>query len=62
MTSPWLRSYDPGIPSTIDNFPDITLVDAVAKHAAERPEAVAAAFKGLYLTFRQLDEASDAIE
>lgn len=61
MTPSWFRSYDPGVPATIQTYPDTTLVDVVARHATERPTAVATAFKGSYVTFGQLDAASDAL-
>ncbi len=61
MNTPWLDHYDSGIPHTIGTYPDKTLVDFLAQHAAARPEAAAIAFKGRHLTFRELDAESDAL-
>jgi long-chain acyl-CoA synthetase len=61
MNAPWLAHYDPGVRATLGEYPDKTLVDFVAEHAKARPEAVALRFKGLSLTFREIDEASDAL-
>ncbi|HYM61327.1 MAG TPA: AMP-binding protein [Thermoanaerobaculia bacterium] len=60
MPSPWLHHYDPGVPLAIDSYPDKTLVDFVAEHARQRPDAIALAFKGRHLSFREIDQASDS--
>ncbi len=59
--TPWLEQYDPGIPWTIDSYPETTLVDVVAEHARTRPKAVALKFKGRDVTFGQLHAESDAL-
>lgn len=59
MVEPWLEHYDAGIPQSIGSYPDKTLVDIVAEHAARDPHRVALAFKGSHMTFRQLDRESD---
>ena len=59
--TPWLEQYDPGIPWSIDSYPETTLVDVVAEHARTRPKAVALKFKGRDVTFGQLHAESDAL-
>ena len=61
MHSPWLAHYDAGVPATIGAYPEKTLVDFVAEHARQRPEALAATFKTTRLTFAELDRLSDAL-
>ena len=60
MNQPWLDHYDQGVPRSIGTYPDKTLVDFVAEHSHQRPEATALIFKGRNLTWRELDRASDA--
>ena len=59
MNAPWLQHYDAGVPATIAEYPDKTLVDFVAGHA--QSDRVAMRFKGRSITFRELDAASDAL-
>src|SRR5262245_47784097 len=56
---PWLAHYDPGVPTALDP-PAGTLLDHLRRHAAERPDATALIFKGRRLSWRSLDEQSDA--
>ena len=56
---PWLAHYDPGVPPTLD-APAGTLLDHLRRHASGRPEATAIIFKGRRLSWRQLDELSNA--
>jgi long-chain acyl-CoA synthetase len=61
MSEPWLDHYDAGIPRSIGSYPDKTLVDLVAQHSHDDPHTVALIFKGKKITFRELDEQSDAL-
>src|SRR6478736_1391843 len=56
---PWLAHYDPGVPPTLEP-PAGTLLDHLRRHAAGRPDATALIFKGRHLSWRALDELSDA--
>ena len=56
---PWLAHYDPGVPPTLEP-PAGTLLDHLRRHAGERPDASALIFKGRHLSWRTLDELSDA--
>jgi long-chain acyl-CoA synthetase len=55
-----LDHYDPGVPASLEPYPDGTLVDYLDKHAKERPAADALIFKGRHITWRELDSLSDA--
>ena len=58
--APWLAHYDPGVPPTLEPYPNRTLVDYLADAARERPGATALLFKGARLTFGELERLSDA--
>jgi len=62
MTSaaPWLSHYDSEVPPTLEPYARQTLVDAVAVHARSIPDAVAIHFKGARITYRELQQLSDA--
>lgn len=57
---PWLKSYDPGVPHRIGRYPDRTLLDYVEDAVRERPEAPALLIKGRAVSWRALQEQSDA--
>ena len=58
--APWLSHYDPGVPATLEPYPNRTLVDYLADAANATPDAPALLFKGARLTFAELDRLSDA--
>jgi long-chain acyl-CoA synthetase len=58
--APWLDHYDPGVPATLEPYPDRTLIDCLATLARERPDASAILFKGTTLTWRRLERESTA--
>jgi long-chain acyl-CoA synthetase len=51
---PWLRAYDPGVPSDID-VPDEPLDAALARAASRFPERTAIRFFGRSVNYRELD-------
>jgi len=57
---PWFRHYDPGVPRTLGAYPERTLLDYLGDALAERPDAPALLFKGRAVSWRALDESSDA--
>ncbi|MQA29996.1 MAG: AMP-binding protein [Luteitalea sp.] len=59
-TTPWLRHYDAGVPATLAPYPHRTILDYLADHVRDRPQAPALLFKGATLSFRQLNHESDA--
>ena len=54
---PWLKAYDPGLPTDID-IPSKTYTDALIEGLTAAPDRAAMHFMGTPLTFRQLDEMS----
>jgi long-chain acyl-CoA synthetase len=58
--APWLPHYDPGVPATLEPYPNRTLVDYLADAARATPDAPALLFKGAKVTFAGLDRLSDA--
>ncbi|HKB13270.1 MAG TPA: AMP-binding protein, partial [Vicinamibacterales bacterium] len=58
--APWVGHYDPGVPATLEPYPDRTLLDALAEFARTQPERPAILFKGARLTYGALDRLSDA--
>ena len=57
---PWLSQYDAGVPATLEPYPERTLLDYVDDGVAERPHAPALLFKGSSMSYRDLQDASDA--
>jgi long-chain acyl-CoA synthetase len=58
--TPWLSHYDPGVPATLEPYPNRTLVEYLADAARATPDAPALLFKGARVTFAELDRLSDA--
>jgi long-chain acyl-CoA synthetase len=58
--TPWFRHYDEGVPRTLRPYPERTLLDYVADSAREHPDHPAILFKGLRVTYGQLERLSDA--
>jgi long-chain acyl-CoA synthetase len=58
--APWLSHYDADVPATLEPYPDRTLVDAVAEFARSQPDRPAILFKGARVTYRELEQLSDA--
>lgn len=57
---PWRSQYDAGVPATLEPYPARTLLDYVDDGVAERPDAPALLFKGSSVSYRELQDASDA--
>ena len=55
MEKIWLKSYAPGVPSTID-LQDITLQEALTRTASRFPHRPALIFQGKTISFKELDE------
>jgi long-chain acyl-CoA synthetase len=56
----WLNHYDEGIPSSLQPYPDRTLLDYVSEAARQRPDHPAILFKGSRITYVELEQLSDA--
>jgi long-chain acyl-CoA synthetase len=57
----WLERYDPGVPHSIQTYPNKTLVDFVSERAASDPRRTALVFKGRRITYGEIDSASRAL-
>ena len=57
---PWIHRYDPGVPRTLEPYPERTLLDYVREAAALRPAHPAFVFKGRNFTLAELERTSDA--
>jgi long-chain acyl-CoA synthetase len=55
-----MSHYDAGVPSTLAPYPDRTLLDYLADLARDRPHDPALLFKGATMTWRTLEQLSDA--
>ncbi len=57
---PWLKSYDPGLPHTLQPYPYITMLDVLCDAARQRPHGRALVFKGRWITYGELEQLTDA--
>lgn len=57
---PWLSHYDPGVPTTLEPYPERTLLDYLLDAARTRPGHAALLFKGRPMSLADLDRQSDA--
>jgi long-chain acyl-CoA synthetase len=60
ISRPWLKHYDPGVPATIGEYPDGTLLDFIDEGVRERPGNPALLFKGRAMSLGELDALSTA--
>lgn len=58
---PWLEHYDPGVPKTLEPYPQMTLLDRVRDTAQQRPDHIAIIFKGEHISYGELEWRSDAL-
>lgn len=59
-SKPWLKSYDEGVPHTLEPYPDKTIVDILDDIVRERPDHPALLFSGTQISYLQLARLSDA--
>jgi long-chain acyl-CoA synthetase len=57
---PWFKSYDPGMPHTLQPYPKQTLLEAVRETVQLRPEHTALIFKGRQMSYAELEQLSNA--
>lgn len=57
----WFKSYDPGVPFTLEPYPERTLVDVVADTVKERPDHTALIFKGKRMTYAEMERHTNAL-
>ena len=60
VNRPWLAHYDPGVPTTVGEYPPRTLLDYIDDGLRERPGNAALLFKGRTVTLAELDALSTA--
>lgn len=60
MEYPWLKSYDEGVPYTLEPYPKQTLLDILSETVRQRPNHTALIFKGRRLSYAELERLSDA--
>jgi len=58
---PWLKSYDKGVPHTLQPYPRRTLLEVVSDTARQRPAHPALLFKGARVSYAQFESQSDAL-
>ncbi len=58
--TPWFKHYDEGVPRTLRPYPNRTLLDYIADSAKDKPDHPAILFKGLRVTYGELERLSDA--
>jgi long-chain acyl-CoA synthetase len=57
----WFKSYDPGVPHTLQPYPDITVLDVLADSVRQKPEHPLAIFQEREISLREVEEHSNAI-
>jgi len=58
--TPWFRHYDEGVPRTLRPYPERTLLDYIADTAREHPDFPALLFKGMRVSYGELERVTDA--
>jgi long-chain acyl-CoA synthetase len=62
MTAPkWIANYDDGVPSTLEPYPNRSLTDYLREAAGRWPDRPALLFKGSTITYRKLEDESNAL-
>lgn len=57
--APWFKHYDEGVPTTLQPYPERTLLDYITDAARERPDHPALLFKGSRISYGELERLSD---
>ncbi len=57
---PWFKSYDPGMPRTLQPYPESTLLEAVRETIRLRPQHTALIFKDRRMSYDELERLSNA--
>jgi long-chain acyl-CoA synthetase len=57
---PWFKSYDAGMPYTLQPYPEQTLLEAVRETVKIRPQHTALEFKGRQMSIAELEQLSNA--
>ena len=51
---PWFKSYDAGVPHTLEPYPAVTFMDVVEDAAKKRPDHRFLIFKGSTISYSEL--------
>jgi long-chain acyl-CoA synthetase len=57
---PWFKSYDPGLPHSLEPYPEISMLEALSEAARTRPDGEALLFKGRRMSYAELEAYSNA--
>jgi long-chain acyl-CoA synthetase len=57
---PWLKSYDKGVPATI-NYPPVTLFELLEEAARKYPDNPCTIFKGEKITYKEMNTLTDRL-
>ena len=58
---PWLKHYDPGVPHTLQPYPEITVLDVLADCLKQRPGHPLAIFRDRKVSYREVEDHSNAL-
>jgi long-chain acyl-CoA synthetase len=57
----WLKSYDHGVPPTLEPYPDSTILDVFSRTVKQKPDHTCVIFKGSHISYGEMDNMSNAI-
>jgi len=57
----WWKSYDRGVPHTLEPYPRNTLLEVFAETARQKPQQTCVIFAGKLITYGEMDRMSDAL-
>ena len=57
----WLEHYDANVPTTLEPYPDRTLLDYLTETVATHPDRTALLFNGGKVSYGQLERLSDSL-
>ncbi len=51
---PWYKSYDPGVPHSLEPYPQVTFLDVIEEAAKKRPDHPFLIFKGREISYADM--------
>ncbi|RPJ62986.1 MAG: AMP-dependent synthetase, partial [Dehalococcoidia bacterium] len=58
---PWYKSYDPGVPHSLEPYPRKTILDVIAEARNERPDYPMLIYQDREVPYREIEDESDAL-
>ena len=58
---PWFKSYDPGVPHTLEPYPEITLLDVLTDSVQQRPDSPMLIYQGREISYHEVESHSNAL-